>query len=115
MAAFPSINSSYDFQVIPTFNTAVIKYRNKVQQRIKLNSATQRYFNLRFDKLSAADKNTIRDFFIARGGRFESFTFTNPEDSTGYTLIFLADELNISWFVQQLFRLNQVQFEEVTA
>ena len=43
-----------------------------------------------------ADMATLRDFFIARNGRYDEFTFTDPETSTTYTKVhFGMDTLEI--------------------
>lgn len=94
MATFPSIQGfpSYPFIEIPKFNTNIIKYQNNVEQRIANFNTPQWSFKVRFPGISDSDKYVIQDFFIARKGAYESFTFINPDppqiigsDSENYT------------------------------
>lgn len=94
MPTFPSVSPSLSFFETTEFATQVIGYKNKVEQRIQLNSGERWRFRLQWRTLSEQDKQTIQQFFLARRGRFESFTFNHPNpsqvigsDSLNYTCI----------------------------
>lgn len=115
MAAFPNINPDYSVIENYSFNTTIINYGNKIEQRIKKSSAARTEFKLHWGILNSADKATINAFFIARGGAFESFTWTNPVDNVVYTVRFKEDDMNAEYFAYQLWNLNEVTFIEVGA
>ena len=114
MATFPSINPSYSVIESVSFNTQIIGYGNKVEQRIALDSIGRKGFKLQWTSLSPADKSTIKDFFIARLGAFDAFTWTNPLDSIAYNVRFQEDMLNAEYFDYLLWDINQVEFIEVS-
>ncbi len=115
MAAFPSIGASYPLVKVSMFNTTIITYGDQSEQRISNNAAVRRKFTLKFKLLSDADHQTIRDFFIARKGSFESFTWTDPNDSVVYTVRFDRDEQTFENFEVALFKFNTVRFIQVAA
>jgi uncharacterized protein (TIGR02217 family) len=75
------------------YKTVVTPFESGKEQRRKKWTAGKRRFTLRFNALSAADVNAILTFFIARCGSYESFTFTNPVDSSSYTVRFESDTI----------------------
>ncbi len=78
---FPSINPWYSLFESPVFATRVIEYGNKIEQRIQTNSNEQWRFQLQWDILSEADKQTLQQFYLNRKGKFEAFTWNHPEPS----------------------------------
>lgn len=114
MATFPSINPSYSVIETPMFNTHIINYGNKIEQRIAMDSAVRRSFKLYWKFLSTADKTTIYNFFVARLGAYDSFTWVNPIDSVSYTVRFKDDMCNIEYFDYLLWQVQQVEFIEVS-
>ena len=73
-----------------------------------------RKWTLRYEWVSQANKNLIKAFEVARRGGSDSFTWTNEEDDTVYTVRFLglvryiphADTNYTRWIVE--FILEQV-------
>ena len=114
MTAFPSINPSYGVTVTPNFNTLIINYGNKVEQRIALNVGGQSTFKLSWKILTPTDKETIYNFFIARLGATQSFTWTNVINNVTYTVRFKQDSINFEYFDHLLWELNQVELIEVS-
>lgn len=78
---FPSVSPSLSFFEIPEFSTHIISYGNKIEQRIQGNSAERWRFKLWWRVLSEQDKQTLQQFFLARKGAFEAFTFNHPNPS----------------------------------
>jgi phage-related protein len=115
MAAFPSINPSYSVIEIPTFNTTIITYQRKVEQRIANFDSPQYRFKLHWKALSDADKTTLQDFFIARLGAYESFTWTHVKTSVAYTCRFAEDLATFEAFYYNLWSLNEVELIQVPA
>ena len=88
-----------DFTVIPDFpieervitNTIIDEFENGVEQRRSKWSRTKRQFNLSFTNAPETDYETLRDFYIAKNGQADSFTFDNPNDGVEYTVRFVED------------------------
>lgn len=59
-----------------------------VKTRARFTRISRRW-NVRFAWMSQTNKNTLKTFEDARLVGSESFTWTNPEDSTAYTVRFL--------------------------
>lgn len=115
MAAFPNITASYPLIKIAMFDTTIIQFGDQSEQRIS-NIGSARYrFTLKYRSLSSANHLTILNFFIARKGAFESFTWTDPNDSTVYTVRFDSDDQRLENFVVALFRFNTIKFIQVAA
>lgn len=117
MATFPTItNRERTIIKIPMFQTLTINYGNKVEQRISLDSAVRYKFQITWNSaLKSTELASISNFFIARKGAYESFSWVNPEDSVTYTVRFEEDLINITYFHFQLYELNQITLIEVSA
>lgn len=116
MTAFPSINPSYTVRVSTQYNTLITSFNNNVsEQRISLSSVPRRTFSLRWAILTPTDKETISDFFEARKGSFESFTWTNTILGASYTVRFKEDTINFEYFNYLMWSCNTVEFIEVSA
>lgn len=115
MENFSPRNPSYSLIKIPMFQTNIISYGNKIEQRLAKNSIVQWKLQLNFKVLTREQSNYIVNFFIARKGKFDAFKWTNPEDSVEYTVRFEEDMMNIEYFSYLLYTLNQVNLIEVSA
>jgi hypothetical protein len=110
MATFPDINPDYGLKIIPMFDTSIISLGGRKEQRIAHDSTVRYKFELSFSAIDPTDKNTIRDFFIARKGSFESFDWT-----TVYTVRFDMDLVNLDYFTYHLYHIEKVTLIEVVA
>lgn len=117
MVYFPTItNRERTIIRIPMFSTLVINYGNKVEQRLALDSSVRYKFEVTWEsKLTEAEVNAIKDFYVARKGSFEAFYWVNPEDNVTYTVRFSEDLINITYFHYQLYELDKVTLIEVTS
>lgn len=116
MAAFPSITASYPLVKMLMFDTTIITYGDQSEQRISNTDSVRYKFTLKYKLLSDTDHQTIRDFFIARKGSFESFTWTDPNPpNTVYTVRFDTDNQTFENFEVALFKFNTIRFIQVAA
>jgi hypothetical protein len=136
MQLFPLQNKAKNLVMIPTFNTTIINYGNRVEQRIANQSLPQYKFTVTFvDALTFADIQTILTFFVARKGAFEAFYFPKPMlngpplfDYTGavgesgsdpvdnpYVVRFETDLINAEFFQFNLATFQTVNLVEVLA
>lgn len=78
---FPTaIYPNYSLVKIPEFDTNIIDYGNKVEQRISKWSDPKYKFRVKWNSLGLGNKKTILDFFLARKGAYEAFYFRNVEE-----------------------------------
>lgn len=75
----------------PTFKTDITEYENGVEQRRKAWASARREWKLVFKNRTLTEINLIKSFFLGKYGAFSSFTWTNPNDSTEYTVRFKQD------------------------
>lgn len=113
MAAFPDINPSFSVIESVSFNTQIINYGNKIEQRVAINSLSQTTYTVHWRVLTSANKQLIQDFFIARKGAFEAFTWTNLLTDVVYNVRFKADIMSAEYFNYLLWSINEVAFLEV--
>jgi len=92
MADFPLI-PDFVFDETPQFRTLVSTMESGYEQRRSKWSSPLRKFQVMCKDRPKADFVTLRNFFIARLGRFDSFTFLNPNDATEYAVCFADDDL----------------------
>jgi len=91
MADFPLV-PDFVFDETPQFRTLVSTMESGYEQRRSKWSSDLRRFRLSFKDRPKTDFETMRDFFIARLGKFDSFTFLNPNNNTEYTVCFADDD-----------------------
>ena len=83
IATFPSFKTHIKtLSKIPKFSTVIVKYGNKVEQRISKDSSARYRFVLSFvDAIPDINLEEIMLFFINRKGSYEAFYFQNPEEA----------------------------------
>lgn len=77
------------------YNTQISKFENGTEQRRALWSTPLRKFKLEFNNHVKADKDTIVALYNAKLGAYDTFLWTNPNDSVQYTVRFEEDSLAI--------------------
>jgi len=77
------------------FRTSISEMDDGSEQRGKRWATSRRRFVCNFMNRTTTEKDAIQDFFQARAGAYEAFYFTNPVDSTQYTVRFERDSLTI--------------------
>ena len=80
----------------PKFKTLISEYENGVEQRRAKWSTPIREFNLTFRNRNASEYGTALAFFTGKTGALTSFTWTNPNNSTEYTVRFKDDSLKFT-------------------
>ncbi|MCK9555018.1 DUF2460 domain-containing protein [bacterium] len=73
------------------FETLITKFENGVEQRRSKQSIPLRKWTLQFHNRTTEELTTIRSFYVARKGSYESFTWVNPNDSVEYAVRFDSD------------------------
>jgi hypothetical protein len=85
MAEFTT-TPDFVFEETIEHHTLLSEFENGSEQRRNKWSQDKRKFSCVFKNRTKSEFETVRDFIIARKGAYESFTFTNPNDSTSYTV-----------------------------
>ncbi len=78
------------------FNTLITVYETGKEQR-RSKGEPYRVWTIRFQKLKA-DADAIWDFYTARKGAFEAFTWKSPLDGLTYNVRFADDILSKQTF-----------------
>jgi hypothetical protein len=78
---FPTTKWSYSLIKIPFFDTTIIGYGNKVEQRIGNVSLPRYKFKAKFKRFTDEMADNIMAFFEARKGSLEAFYLQNPEEA----------------------------------
>lgn len=86
-------NSAMDEE--PIFDTIISEFESGVEQRRSRRSSSLRRWRLIYTNRDSTTMETVRDFFLARLGAYDDFTWTNPNDDVEYTVRFEEDSLNI--------------------
>lgn len=83
-------NFTPDSVIEETVNHNVItsRFENGSTQRRLKGTNSPRSWGLNFVVRTKTEMETVRDFFNTKNGSLTSFTWTNPNDSIEYTVIF---------------------------
>lgn len=91
-----STTPDFTFDETPQFATLITEFENGVEQRRNKRANPVRKWHLVFKNRTKAEYETVRDFYISKKGAYTAFTWTNPNDTTEYTVRFGADSLTFS-------------------
>ena len=91
-----TFKSDFPIRVDKAYDTLVSDFENGAEQRRSRRSKIKRKFTLEYSNRTQAEKDAVEDFFDAKLGRLTAFTFTNPNDSTDYTVRFNMDNFEAS-------------------
>lgn len=96
----------------PNFAVDVLEYEDTSEQR-QLSGETPKFvWACETDTLNTAEKDTLRTFYLARKGAYQAFYWTNPIDSTQYTVRFVPktfkvqDQGTVNWKIS--FSLSRI-------
>lgn len=78
------------------YDTLVSESENGVEQRRTKRSSARRTFECFATNQTPTELSTVTTMFNSKKGRYGSFTWNNPNDSTDYTVRFKEDSLRIS-------------------
>ena len=90
-----SLQPDYVYEEDIQYKTLVSSFENGYEQRRQKWSSPLHRFLLTYKNRSLVDMRTIKTLFTTKAGMAGSFTWTNPNDSTEYTVRFEADSLKI--------------------
>lgn len=93
------------------FKTLISPFENGAEQRRPKWGQGKVTFSLMYNAITDAEFTTLWDFYVARKGSNESFTFTDPLTSTNYTMRFSDDNMSADEFAYKVLKtgLNLIQ------
>jgi len=94
------------------YNTLVSDFENGVEQRRQKWNSPIRTFELKFRARTQSEYAAVKAFFVLKEGELTSFTWTNPIDSTEYTVRFSTDEFDGNLIAFELYDFD-ITFIEV--
>ena len=84
------------------FKTLVSAFENGYEQRRRKWAHGKRSFSLKYNVLTYNETDTLYDFYIARNGTYDAFSFVNPNDNQTYTVRFTDDQMSFDHFSQAI-------------
>lgn len=88
-----SFNVNVPFEETINYKTLVTEFESGKEKRRKRWLTPKRIFSLSFVGKNETDIDAIWDFYQARNGRYDPFSFVNPIDGVTYTVRFAEDNL----------------------
>lgn len=88
------------------YNTLVTQFENGYEQRRRKWANPLRMFKLQCKFRTQTEMENLRDFFTGKYGSYTSFTWTNPNDSTEYTVRYDEDSLKIERVAYQIYNAS---------
>ncbi len=110
MASDLTLMPDYVYTEEIAYKTAISEFENGVEQRRSLWPSPKHKFTLQYKNRTSAELATITSLFNSKLGALTSFTFTNPNDNTEYTVRFLEDSLKID---KVFYELHDFQFDVI--
>lgn len=101
MSTFPQLKSGavaqYPLRRGLRFTTHVTRFLDGSEQRFRQRDGVRKRWVIQLDLLDEAELSMLEDFFAARKGRLESFTFVDPRDAASYPdCSFESDEIGLA-------------------
>lgn len=93
---FSIFQRGFPYKERTKFNILETQFENGVVQKRNKWNSNQKEFEITFTANTKAEILEIRDYFIAREASENTFTFTDPLESTEYTVRFKDDEFEIT-------------------
>uniref|UniRef100_A0A6M3JAG0 DUF2460 domain-containing protein n=1 Tax=viral metagenome TaxID=1070528 RepID=A0A6M3JAG0_9ZZZZ len=103
---------NYVYADVVGYKTNIIPFTSGKEARYSKGSALHE-FNLVYSMADDTQKNTIVDFFNARTGILDTFTWTNPTDNVTYTVRFKEDSLSVETYDYGIHRITFSFLEEI--
>nr|DAR57085.1 MAG TPA: TIGR02217 family protein [Caudoviricetes sp.] len=90
----------------PQFKTEISSFESGKEQRRQKWSTDRKRFHLVYNHIAAATAAAILAEFESCKGAFSTFSWTNPADSTSYTVRFVEDSLQLQYVTTNVVKLE---------
>ena len=95
------------------YTTQIIQMEDGGEVRNSYGSP-RRVFMLEYRDATESTKDSIKAFFEARYGRYDTFTWINPNDDVSYTVRFVDESLEINETAEEFYSIKLKLIEIVT-
>ena len=115
LPVFPalSVPPEYPIKPVPVFDTSITTGDNpKVEQR-EANRSVKLRFSFKYRLINNNDRRLLNDFWNARRGGYEKWTWTNPETGTEYTVKFKMKEIGLNYYRFGLWNTDEIILQTV--
>jgi hypothetical protein len=108
--AMPTVE---DWEIEPSFSTFVTEFGSGSMVRNSKWPVPRYKFKIKYRRpMRKQDVIAIKDFFVARKGRYDSFLMYCPPLGTTHTVMFQKDSKNFNVFFNTLSNFGEVEFVE---
>ena len=108
------LTPEFTFSTTTGFATLISTGENGKERRRSKRSTQRREWKLKFGLLSDVEIALIWDFYLARKGAYESFTWTDPvEGGSPVTVRFKDDTLTKNYFKANAYNLSLTIIEVI--
>lgn len=107
-----SINPTYPIHIERLWDTSIMGFGDKIEQRISNHDVVKLAFTVNYDAIETSDKILLENFFESTMGNHKKFTWTNPHEGIDYIVRFANDSLNIEMFSPHIWRVDNIIFNE---
>lgn len=77
-----------------TFRTLISTFESGKEQRRKKWTTDRKRFHVVFNAIDKTTADAIKSLYAEKCGAYDTFSFTNPADSTSYTVRFVEDSFS---------------------
>lgn len=115
LPVYPALSVNPEFPIItePVWDTSVVNYEGKVEQREANRNTIKLRFYLNYRIINTKDQELLQGFFEIVRGNKRKFSWTNPEDDAAYTAKFENEKLDIEYFRYGLWNIKEFKLIEV--
>lgn len=115
MLTYPILSQNPEFPINTgsIWDTSVLRYVGKVEQRVANWVTDKELFPLRYKFISTADKELLRIFFELVHGPHRKFNWLNPETAIVHVVKFQHRELGMRYVRYGLWDVGAIRLIEV--
>lgn len=96
----------YVFSYGPSYKTSITEFDSGKEQRRQKWASPRHRFHLVYNAITKAQADLMVAEFDANKGAYTSFSWTNPADTTSYTVRFVEDTLMQEFITSTVCRLE---------
>ena len=101
--SLPTASAVFEEEV--SYNTNVIQFEDGGEVRNSYGTV-RRIFTLNYDRITKANRDLIVADYESQYGQYDTFSFTNPNDNTAYTVRYLEGSLEEEETGYEIYNIN---------
>lgn len=88
------------------WRTLITPFESGKEQRRKKWTTDKRRFHIVFNAIAKATADSILSLYNEKYGAYDTFSFTNPADTTSYTVRFVEDSFKLEFISSAVCKLE---------